>query len=318
MFDVAIIGGGPAGLAAAIGASAEGLRTVVLCDQLGGQAGTSSMIENFLGFPEGISGPDLTERAKAQAAKFGTEFKNCTCESIEEDGGLYRLTLAGGEIIPARSVLCASGARYRKLDPKTGCDAFEGKGVHYAATPQEVHDHCRCKEVVVIGGGNSAGQAAMFLANHADAVHLVVRRESGIRETMSGYLIDRIYEQPNIKLHFGAEIEEIDGKDWVELVTIRYHDGKRLALPVSDVYIMIGAEPNASFLAGICGTDPHGFIETDDFFQTKRPGLFAVGDVRAGSVKRVANAVGEGSSAIKWIWKYLFPPRPVEPGEAVA
>jgi thioredoxin reductase (NADPH) len=313
MYDVAIIGGGPAGLAAAIGAAAEGLRTVVLCDQLGGQAGTSSLIENFLGFPEGISGPDLTDRAEAQARKFGADFKDCVCRTLDEAGGLFRLTTTHDETVVSRTVVVASGAKYRRLDPATGFEPFEGKGVHYAATPQDVAANCRCDEVVVVGGGNSAGQAAMFLAGKAKRVHLVVRKPD-IRHTMSGYLIERIYEQPNIVLHFGTEITMIQGKDWVNAVLL--NNGTQLA--VTDVYVMIGAQPNAAFLDGICGTDPHGFIQTDDFFQTKKPGLFAVGDVRAGSVKRVANAVGEGSTVIKWLWRYLFPPAPLEPGEAVA
>lgn len=313
MYDVAIIGGGPAGLAAAIGSAAEGLRTVVLCDQLGGQAGTSSLIENFLGFPEGISGPDLTNRAEAQARKFGATFKECVCSSIGEAGGLFSLTTRDGEKLVARTVVVASGARYRRLDPDTGADALMGKGVHYAATPQEVHDHCRCDEVVVIGGGNSAGQAAMFLAGKAKHVHLVVRKPD-IQHTMSGYLIERIYECPSITLHFGTEVTKIDGQEWVEGVTL----SNGTALTVSDVYVMIGANPNADFLNGLCGTDEDGFIQTNDFFETPQPGLYAVGDIRAGSVKRVANAVGEGSSVVKWIWRHLFPPIPVEPGEAVA
>jgi thioredoxin reductase (NADPH) len=317
MYDVAVIGGGPAGLAAAIGSASEGLRTVVLCETVGGQAGTSSLIENFLGFPNGISGPDLTAAAKAQAEKFGAEFKACVCHELDEEGGLFRLRTADGETLVARSVVIASGAKYRRLDPSTGFEPFEGKGVHYAATQDSVNKDCRCDRVVVVGGGNSAGQAAMFLAGKAKQVHLVVRKDN-IRETMSGYLIDRIYEQDNITLHFEAELEKLHGDDWVEAVTLIHKDGSRTELDVTDVYVMIGAEPHAAFARDACATDEHGFIQTDDFYQTKLPGLFAVGDVRAGSVKRVANAVGEGSSVVKWLWRYLFPPLPVEPGEAVA
>jgi thioredoxin reductase (NADPH) len=313
MYDVAIIGGGPAGLAAAINAASEGLRTVVLCDQLGGQAGTSSLIENLLGFPEGVSGPDLTARAEAQARKFGAEFRPCRCSDVSEAGNLFRLRTNDGAALVTKAVLLASGARYRKLEEDTRADEFTGKGVSYAATPQEVHDHCRCDEVVVIGGGNSAGQAAMFLSTKARRVHLVVRKPD-LLETMSSYLIDRIYECPNIELHFNTEVHKIDGGEWVEAVELS--DGSKLK--VSDVYVMIGAEPNTEFLQGLCGLDSHGFVETDDFYQTKKPGLFAVGDIRAGSVKRVANAVGEGSSVVKWLWRYLFPPAPVEPSEAVA
>jgi thioredoxin reductase (NADPH) len=210
MYDLAIIGGGPAGLACAINAASEGLRTVVLCDVLGGQAGTSSLIENLLGFPEGISGPDLTARAKAQADKFGAAFKPCVCGRLEAIGGLFRITTSAGEVIVSRAAVVASGARYRLLDESTGIHHFEGKGVHYAATPQEVRDHCRCEEVVVIGGGNSAGQAAMHLSTAAERVHLVVRKPT-LTDTMSAYLIERLYACSNITLHFGAQLHEVGG-----------------------------------------------------------------------------------------------------------
>lgn len=309
MYDVAIIGGGPAGLAAAINAAAEGLRTVVLCEQAGGQAGTSSLIENLLGFPDGVSGPDLTDRSKAQALRLGAEFKDCVCSMLEEAGGLYRLRTQGGETFLARSVIVASGARYRQLDQSTRCHEFAGKGVHFSATPQEVADQCTCREVVVVGGANSAGQAAMYLSQHAERVHLVVRGSS-IKDTMSSYLLERLYYAPNIALHFDTELSRINGDERVSGVTLynKAHE-TTLDLPdVTDVYVMIGAVPNAPFLSTVCELDPHGFVKTDDFYQTKRPGLFAVGDIRSGSVKRVANAVGEGSSVIKWVWRYLFPP----------
>lgn len=309
MYDVAIIGGGPAGLAAAINAAAEGLKTVVLCETVGGQAGTSSLIENLLGFPDGVSGPDLTERSRAQAVRLGAVFKNCVCSILEEAGGLYRLRTKDGETLVARSVVVASGAHYRRLDPSTRCMELEGKGVHYSAAPQEVADHCRCKEVVVIGGANSAGQAAMYLSQHAKRVHLVVRKPT-IKDSMSAYLLERLYAQENIELHFEAEVETIHGTDWVEGVSLYDHRSEQLVeLPdVTDVYVMIGALPNAPFLSTVCDVDAHGFVKTDDFFETKRPGLFAVGDIRSGSVKRVANAVGEGSSVIKWVWRFLFSP----------
>jgi thioredoxin reductase (NADPH) len=319
MYDVAIIGGGPAGLAAAINAASEGLTCVVLCEQPGGQAGSSSLIENLMGFPSGISGPDLTAGAKAQAEKFGAEFKECVCATLEEVGGIYRLRTKSGEVILARTVVCATGARYRKLAESTGYAAFEGKGVHYSATPDEIARNCRCKEVIVVGGANSAGQAAMYLSTKADKVHLVVRRDN-VRETMSSYLLERIYTCPNIELHFETEVYRIDGHDWVDRVVLRRgpaDDPRGLSahqtvLAATDVYVMIGAEPNAPFLPAECEVDAHGFVKTDDFYQTKKPGLFAVGDIRSGSVKRVANAVGEGSSVIKWVWRFLFPPTPQE------
>jgi thioredoxin reductase (NADPH) len=308
MYDVAIIGGGPAGLAAAINAAAEGLKTVVLCEQPGGQAGTSSLIENLMGFTDGISGPDLTARSKAQAERLGAEFKEAVCSVLDEAGGLYRLRTRTGEVVLAKTCVVASGAHYRKLDPSTGYADFEGKGVHYSATPQEVRDHCQCEHVVVVGGANSAGQAAMYLSQHAKHVHLIVRKPS-IKDTMSTYLLERVYAAENITLHFEAEVQRIHGDDWVSGVTIK-QGGISYEIPATDVYVMIGALPNASFLTTVCDVDDHGFVKTDDFFQTKRPGLFAVGDIRSGSIKRVANAVGEGSSVIKWVWRYLFPPAP--------
>ena len=307
MYDVAVIGGGPAGLAAAVNATSEGLSTVVLCERPGGQAGTSSLIENVLGWPEGISGPDLTARAQAQAEKFGADFKDCVCSSLEEIGGLFRMVTKSGEIILAKSVIVATGARYRRLDPSTNYQQYENKGVHYDATPQSIRENCRCDRVVVIGGGNSAGQAAMYLSTQAKGVHLVVRKPS-LRDTMSAYLIERIYTCPNITLHFETEVTAIHGRDWVSGVKLARKGGASVALDVTDVYVMIGAEPNASFLHGVCPVDDHGFVHTDDFYQTKKPGLFAVGDIRAGSVKRVANAIGEGSSVVRFVWNYLFPP----------
>lgn len=308
MFDVAVIGGGPAGLAAATSAATEGLSVVVLCERLGGQAGTSSLIENFLGFPEGISGPDLTARALAQAEKFGAQFKDCLCSSLEHIGGLYRMTTASGEVILARSVIVASGAMYQRLPETTGYAKFEGKGVHYACAQNTALPEPDA-EVVVVGGGNSAGQAAMFLSTKAKRVHLVVRRDN-IVDTMSEYLIERLYGCSSVKLHFRTIVHAILGDEHVNRVILReLDDGFGTAehvVSATDVYVMIGAKPNCAFVEGLCKLDSHGFIETDDFFQTDRPGLFAVGDVRAGSVKRVANAVGEGSSAVRWLWRHLF------------
>jgi thioredoxin reductase (NADPH) len=305
MYDVAIIGGGPAGLAAAINAGAEGLDTVVLCDKLGGQAGTSSLIENLMGFPQGISGPDLTTLSHAQALKFGVEFVPCVCEKLESLGGVFRLKADDGQRrFLARSVIVATGASYRRLADSTGATRFEGKGVHHACTSSTLGDHA-LGDVIVVGGGNSAGQAAMFLSQHAGTVHLVVRKGS-LTDTMSSYLLERIYHTPNITLHFETEVERVEGIEWVEQAVLRQGD-KLSAVAATDVFVMIGATPNAPFLTSVCDLDAHGFVKTDDFFETRIPGLFAVGDIRAGSVKRVANAVGEGSSVIRWVWRHLFP-----------
>lgn len=308
LYDVAVIGCGPAGLAAAINASAEGLQTIAICERMGGQAGTSSKIENLLGFPNGVSGPALTDRARRQAIKFGTRLVKCGCSSVRRnEDGTYTI-LTTDEDIHTRSVIVASGARYRRLDPDTDFERFEGKGVHYAATPREVRQGCKCEEVVVVGGGNSAGQAAMFLSEKASKVYLVVRRGE-IRTTMSGYLIDRIEANPNIEVLYRSEVSSIIGEDWVSGATLSTPNGTRF-VGATDVYVMIGAQPNATFLDGVCATDKGGFVETNDQFETSQPGLYAVGDIRAGSVKRVANAVGEGSSVIKWVYRYLTQPTP--------
>lgn len=304
-YDVIVIGGGPAGLAAAINSASEGLSTTLVCERLGGQAGTSSLIENYPGFPEGISGPDLAERNRLQAIKFGTIIRECGCERLERIEGGYRCHSSTGETIDAPAVIIASGARYNRLDPETGFESFEGKGVHYEATAQSTAISCRCNEVVVIGGGNSAGQAATFLAEQSKHVHLVVRR-GNLTDTMSSYLIDRIVENPDITVHYNSEVDAIDGDDWVDCVLIKNRTtGTLTPLEVSDVYVMIGAAPNAAFADGLECINDKGFIQTDDTYHTKSPGLFAVGDVRADSVKRVANAVGEGSAVVQWVWRYL-------------
>ena len=303
LYDVAIIGGGPAGLSAAVGAGAEGLNTVVLCERLGGQAGQSSRIENYLGFPDGISGPALAARAEKQARKFGVEFIDAGCLSVERDAQFFRLKAANGSIIEARSVIVATGARWRRLDPATGVERFEnGGGVHFTATHEDVRERCDCEEVVVVGAGNSAGQAAMFLSGKAKHVHLIIRGD-GLRRSMSGYLIKRIVAAPNITCHLETEVTEFHGGDRLEAVTLT--DGKRLA--VTDAFVMIGATPNAGFLGDLCEFDERGFINTEQGFQTCTPGVFAVGDARSGSVKRVANAAGEGASCIPEVWQHIFP-----------
>jgi thioredoxin reductase (NADPH) len=306
MYDTAIIGTGPAGLSAAVGATCEGLNTLVLGSELGGQAGHSSRIENYLGFPHGISGHALAERSRRQAVKFGAVFMPCMVDRLDHDDGLFTLSTPDGDF-HARSVIIASGAQYNRLDPSTGAARFEGSGVHYACTQREVRSSCRCDEVVVVGAGNSAGQAAMFLAEKAKHVHLVVRAGS-LKRTMSAYLVNRIVAHPNVTVHFFSEVDRIEGTHQIDAVVLRSNvTGKTRRCKVTDVFVMIGAKPNAAFASDLCEIDGDGFIETDKAFQTNIPGLYAVGDIRAGSIKRVANAVGEGSVCIQHVWRYLNP-----------
>jgi thioredoxin reductase (NADPH) len=311
-YDVAVIGGGPAGLSAALNAASEGLSTAMLCAEKGGQAGTSSLIENYMGFPKGVSGPDLTHLAAAQCDKFGVDTIQCTVEALARSQTGYILVTKKGTIVRARAVIIASGARYNKLAPETNVQDFEGHGVHYACTAQTIHGR-KLGSVAVVGGGNSAGQAAVFLADRAKHVHLIVRRDS-LTETMSHYLIERIEAHPNITIHRRTVIAHAEGGEALErllLLGLDTHVTERL--PVSDLFVMIGAKPNSEFLMGLCPLDAHGFVITDEDKSTDTPGLYAVGDVRSGSVKRVANAVGEGASCVPAVWKHLNPqPQPQE------
>lgn len=301
MYDVVIIGGGPAGLSAAVGAAAEGLDTVVIAQKLGGQAGTSSRIENYLGFPNGISGPALIERACKQAHKFGALLVTACVTSITKQAdGCFYLTLDTGSIIRSKTVVIASGAQYNRLPVTT---PFEGRGVHYACTQHEVRRKCRCDEVCVIGGGNSAGQAAMFLSTKAKRVHLVVRKDH-LADTMSAYLYNRILATSEITVHYQSEVQGVKAVDQ-QIAQVTLNDNS--VLPVSDVYVMIGASPNTEFLKDFIVRDKRGFIETNDLFETSQPGVFAAGDCRSGSIKRVAQSAGEGAASISRVFKYLNP-----------
>jgi thioredoxin reductase (NADPH) len=322
--DVVIVGAGPAGLAAAVYGASEGLDVLVLeSNAPGGQAGSSSRIENYLGFPAGVSGQELAARAYTQAEKFGAQI------SIARDAvGLactrkpYVLELDNGAHISTRTVVIASGARYRRLDVGRLSD-FEGAGVYYGATFVEAQ-LCRGEEVVVIGGGNSAGQAAVFMADIASHVHMLVRAD-GLAATMSRYLIRRIEEHPKITLRTLCRIEALEGDGHLEKV--RWRDDCRPASEehaVRHVFVMTGADPATAWLGGCVALDGHGFIKTGPdlnaadlaalewplarapfLLETSRPGVFAVGDVRAGNVKRVASAVGEGSIAISFVHRVL-------------
>ncbi len=308
--DVAVVGAGPAGLAAAVYAASEGLETVVIEGIApGGQAGTSSKIENYLGFPTGISGQALAGRAQVQAQKFGARLAvsrevtglECTGESEP-----YRLTLADGATVRARVVVVATGARYRKLELPDYA-RFEGAGIHYAATAMEA-GLCADQPVVVVGGGNSAGQAAMFLSRAASHVHMLVRAR-GLAETMSSYLIDRIVASDRITLHTHCAITELHGDQSLDMVTwCDSRTGEARAQPVGALFVMIGAVPSTDWLGDCLDLDDAGFVCTGDGgspYATTRPGIFAVGDVRSGSVKRVASGVGEGSVVVQAIHRHL-------------
>jgi thioredoxin reductase (NADPH) len=315
--DLLIVGGGPAGVAAAVYAGSEGLKALVIEDTaIGGQAGTSSRIENFMGFPTGISGADLTYRGQIQAMKFGTRFampRRVRKLSGVDDG--FCVTLDDGAPLCARTVLVATGVQYRRL-PIDRLEEFEGAGVYYAATEMEAR-FCRETEAVVIGGGNSAGQAAMFLSRAARHVHLLVR-SGELASTMSAYLRDRLEADRRITIHYGAELAEVDGDDRLRAVVIKKAAGNH-RIDASALFIMIGAAPNTDWLSGLVELDGRGFVKTGpevgaaSAYETSLPGIFAVGDVRSGSVKRVASAVGEGSVVVSAIWARVDEQRRREP-----
>ena len=290
-------------LAAAVYAGAEGLRALVI-DELavGGQAATSSRIENYMGFPTGISGADLCARGEIQAMKFGTRFAvPRRVMGVEKAASGFSLTLDDGIAITARAIVVATGVQYRRL-PIDRLEEFEGAGVSYAATELEAR-HVQGRGAVVIGGGNSAGQAAMFLSRRAARVHLVVRGAS-LAASMSDYLIERIRKNDAITMHFNAQITALHGANTLEAVTLRDTDGDH-HLPAAGLFVMVGAAPNTGWLAGIVDLDAKGFVLTDAAHTTSCPGIFAVGDVRASSVKRVASAVGEGSVVISKVWDHV-------------
>jgi thioredoxin reductase (NADPH) len=312
IYDVAVVGGGPSGLAASVYAASEGLSTIVIEGTApGGQAGTSSKIENYLGFPTGVSGAQLASRGHLQALKFGVHFAiSRDIVSAQQLDGIHKLTLAGGKAVCSRSVVVASGAQYRRLTVKNNGD-FESRGLYYAATAMESL-LCREREIIVVGGGNSAGQAAVFLAGVAKHVHHIIRGPS-LESTMSQYLISRIDGSPHITLYTDSEIETLEGDLVLERVTwTNRKTGEKITRPVTSVFVMIGAEPNSGWLFGTVKLDKKGFVLTgnqDGFestpYATSVPGMYAVGDVRANSVKRVASAVGEGSVVISDVHRYL-------------
>lgn len=315
VFDVLIVGGGPAGISAAVYAGAEGLNALVVEDlTIGGQAGTSSRIENYMGFPTGISGADLCWRGEVQAMKFGTRFAVPRRAAHVEplDDGSFCVTLDDGEEVKTKAIVIATGVQYRKL-PIPRLQDFEGAGVYYAATDVEAR-YCRNTDVVVIGGGNSAGQAAMFLSRTAHHVHVLIRGES-LAASMSSYLSERLERDPAITLHRKTQVTGFHGDDRLEEVTIRDGQmGQDWTLRTGAVFVMVGAAPNTGWLDGLVTLDDKGFVCTGtavggrSTFETSCPGIFAVGDVRAASVKRVASGVGEGSVVISKVWEHVNAP----------
>ncbi|MEA2601385.1 MAG: thioredoxin reductase [Acidobacteriota bacterium] len=322
--DLIVIGAGPAGLAAAVYGASEGLDVLVLESTApGGQAGSSSKIENYLGFPTGISGQDLAARAYTQAQKFGAQVMIARgAQRLTCDRRPYAVEMEDGSRVPARAVVIATGAEYRRL-PLPNLSQFEGAGVYYGATFMEAQ-LCAGEEVVVVGGGNSAGQAAVFLAQTARRVHMLVRKE-GLAETMSRYLILRIEDNPVIDLRTHTEITALAGNHHLERVAWRNKEtGESEEHGIRHIFLMMGAAPSTSWLDGCLALDAKGFIKTgrdlspEDLaaaewplarapylLETSRPGVFAVGDVRGGSIKRVASAVGEGSIAISFVHQVL-------------
>ncbi len=311
-FDVLIVGGGPAGVAAGVYAGAEGLRALVIEDvAIGGQAGTSSRIENYMGFPTGISGGDLVWRGEVQAMKFGTRFAmpRRVASMDRLDDGTFCATFDNGERVRGGAVIVAAGVQYRRL-PIDRLAEFEGAGVYYAATEIEAR-YCKGTQAVIIGGGNSAGQAAMYLSRSAKCVHVIVRGSS-LAASMSSYLSSRLDADPAISIAYGAAVVALHGGDHLESVTVRdARTGAEREIETRALFVMVGAAPNTDWLSGLAELDANGFVKTgaavgaDSPFATSQPGIFAVGDIRAGSVKRVASAVGEGSVVMSKVWEYL-------------
>ena len=320
VYDLVVVGAGPAGLAASVYGASEGLDVLTL-DALaaGGQAGTSSRIENYLGFPAGISGKDLAQNALIQAQKFGAEITvPCEVRSLGIDGGERVVTLVDGTRIRTRCVLVASGVEYRKLDVP-GSAAFYGAGIYFAATEMEAR-LCKGEEVVVVGAGNSAGQAIVYLSRNARRVHVLVRG-TDLGASMSRYLVDRIQSIENVSIHLGATVTQLDGNGHLSAVHYQTKAGEANKIATTSLFLFMGADANTSWLRGCVELDKKGFVSTGTAIspaaagterwrdtgrapfplETSLPGVFAAGDVRSGSVKRCASAVGEGSMAVTFV-----------------
>ena len=325
--DLIVVGAGPAGLAASVYAASEGLDVLTVEAMApGGQAGTSSRIENYLGFPAGISGAELTRNALVQAQRFGARITvPCTVKSLGIDGGEHVVTLTDGTRLRTRCVLIASGVSYRRLEVPNFAD-FEGAGIYYAATEMEAR-LCRGEDVVVVGGGNSAGQAVVYLARHARRVHLLCRNPD-LGSSMSRYLVDRVEGLENVTVHHGSTIAGLEGNGRLDAVQVRNGTPSLTTIPTSSLFLFIGADANTDWLRGCVELDKKGFVltgtslppgtadrerwkaagRTPFFLETSLPGVFAAGDVRSGSVKRCASAVGEGSMSVSFVHAHIARP----------
>ena len=327
--DLIIAGAGPAGLSAAVYGASEGLKTILFDDvAIGGQSAATSRIENFLGFPTGISGANLAFRAELQAIKFGARVTvPRRAQKLQRSArpGFYEITLDDNTVLLGRAVVIATGARYRKLGVPEE-ERLQGAGVYYAATELEARA-CKGQEVVVVGGGNSAGQAAMFLASRMFDVRLVHRGQN-LSDTMSQYLVERLRRAANVKIETSSQVVELLGDDHLRSVKIRDSTGQVMQRPVGGLFIMVGADPRTAWLKDTVRLDDRGFVLTGEkwerdaptpyeVFQTSLPGVFAVGDVRSGSVKRVASAVGEGSVVVQAVHTWLVLLRQAEGREPV-